>query len=409
MTHAARLAATGAVLARDAELWRPRPFAVDPPPWAARMARGAAWLAGLSDGAVDSIEAADRLPPEAPSELLALEGELADLAARSVDRTASAPRGTVAGESGWRIPARKRAQIAAFAEALGAAPDGAERVVDWCAGKAHLGRTLAARWGQPVTALECEAGYRDEAEALAARAGVTLGFVAVDVLAEDPRLGAALGAGVTAVALHACGGLGLRLLRLAASDGASAVALAPCCYHRAHPERIPAPLSRAGREIAEATGLTLDHSALRLATADEVVARARLRRGRRRENAWRLGFDLLHREATGVDAYAPLGVLPPEVLERPFAEFATALATVRGLALPTAWDPARAEAAGWERARRARALGLLRGLYRRTIELHLVLDRAQFLVEAGYDVEVVTFCPRAVSPRNLLVIGRRAC
>ena len=139
-----------------------------------------------------------------------------------------------------------------------------------------------------------------------------------------------------------------------------------------------------------------------------MVARDRLRRGRRRENAWRLGFDLLHREATGVDAYTPLGVLPPEVLERPFAEFARCLASDRGLALPAVWEPARAEAAGWERARRARALGLVRGLFRRTIELHLVLDRAQFLVEAGYGVEVVTFCARAVSPRNLLVIGRRA-
>ena len=233
MNHWARLAATGAVLARDAALWRPRPFAVDVPPWTARMPRAAAWLAGLSDAVVDAIEAADRLPAEAPSELLALEAELAQIVASSIDRTLAAPSETVAGESGWRIPARKRAQIAAFAEALGPAParqpDGAARVVDWCAGKAHLGRTIAARWGQPVTALEREEGYREEAEALAARAGVKLGFVAIDVLADEPRLRTALGAGVTAVALHACGGLGLRLLRLAANEGVSAVALAPCC------------------------------------------------------------------------------------------------------------------------------------------------------------------------------------
>ena len=65
------------------------------------------------------------------------------------------------------------------------------------------------------------------------------------------------------------------------------------------------------------------------------------------------------------------------------------------------------EADGWRRLAEVRNLELVRGLFRRPLELWLVLDRALFLAENGYRVEVGTFCESALTPRNLMVLAER--
>ena len=70
------------------------------------------------------------------------------------------------------------------------------------------------------------------------------------------------------------------------------------------------------------------------------------------------------------------------------------------------FDPDAVEREAAEEVRRIRALGLVRMLARRPLELWLILDRAQSLVEAGWDVTVGTFCPREATPRNLLILAR---
>ena len=52
------------------------------------------------------------------------------------------------------------------------------------------------------------------------------------------------------------------------------------------------------------------------------------------------------------------------------------------------------------------ALDLVRHQFRRLLELWLVLDRALYLAEQGYRVEVGEFCSRELSPRNLLIDAR---
>ena len=49
----------------------------------------------------------------------------------------------------------------------------------------------------------------------------------------------------------------------------------------------------------------------------------------------------------------------------------------------------------------------MRGLFRRPLELWLVLDQALFMVEQGYNVEVGSFCEPSLTPRNLMVLAER--
>ena len=52
-----------------------------------------------------------------------------------------------------------------------------------------------------------------------------------------------------------------------------------------------------------------------------------------------------------------------------------------------------------------RNLELVRGLFRRPLEIWLLLDRALYMQEAGYRVEIGLFCPAALTPRNILLIA----
>lgn len=422
-TIGARLRGLTAFLVAHQELWEARPFTEVPPAWAAGLEGGAvAFIEGLAHEEIDRLEASAAPGLGLPAPLGAIAQEAAALVA--VERARADGGAAVPPREAMYVPGRKMEQVEAFVRAAARGLDGSvggvdgrdgmDHLVDWCAGKGHLGRELARLTGLAVTLVELDARLGPEAERLAARAGIAARFLAADAL--TPTAWEALSPRRAAVALHACGGLTDALLREGTRRDVARMVVAPCCYHKHQPALTDAaaralagaeptlpPRSRGGA----ACGLTLTHGALRLATADEVVAPRRHRRARRRENAWRLGLDLLLREASGRDAYTPLGAIPRRELTLPFAAFCAQVTERLELTLPARWDAARGEERGWERARRARAWGVVRGVFRRPIELWLVLDRALALAEAGRSVTVEVFCDVAVTPRNLLIRSDR--
>jgi hypothetical protein len=123
--------------------------------------------------------------------------------------------------------------------------------------------------------------------------------------------------------------------------------------------------------------------------------------------ARRLAFDLLQRQVRGVDEYLPTPSLPSAWLEKPFADYCRDLAVLKELSTIGAPDWPALEAAGCQRLAEVRNLELLRGLFRRPLELWLNLDRALFLVEQGYVVRLGSFCETALTPRNLLLLAER--
>jgi hypothetical protein len=383
---------------RDARpLWAPRPFTGLPVPWEQQHPRLAQWLRALTDEELDVLEGESQLPDDAPP--------LGDWRPRlqTVSAVGPAPRGKAPLDApglSRHVPGRKWSQIQAFGPAaLHLLGERTTRLVDWCAGKGHLGRSLSAVTGLPSVAVELQAHLCERGAEHARRASVPCTFVEADVLSA-PRP-AALNGAALAVSLHACGVLTDRLLRHTLETGAG-VAAAMCCYHNLAGQTRNTPLSARGR----AAGLELNQHELRLAILNETVAPNRERTGRRREMSYRLGLDLLLRRAHGKDVYTPLGPIPKGDLRRGFGDFCQTTAERLSLPLPRSWDPALAETAGTVRARHVRSLALVRGLFRRPLELWLVLDRALFLQEGGRDVSVGTFCSPTLTPRNLLITSR---
>jgi hypothetical protein len=387
----ARFRALDAFLIEHQGLWRPRPFTQRQLPWENEHPELAQWLRqrSLADAEANHNQPHDLLAP-APFPQFASQA----LQLSTVDKLPTQTLQPAAHRLNVDVPGRKWQQIEAFGAALQFAQT-PRHWLDWCAGKGHLGRRLL-HTGQQLTCLEYDPALIASGQALSEHHGLLVTHRLQDVMAD-----VAISAEHTPVALHACGDLHVRLLQVASAAGCKQLALAPCCYNRIQGDTYK-PLSDAGR----ASTLLLSLDDLGLPLSETVTAGKRVRLQRDTSMARRLGFDQLQRLLRGCDEYLPTPSLPTHWLDKPFADYCRELARLKGLSTGEQ-DWAALEAHGWQRLAEVRNLELVRGLFRRPLELWLVLDRALFLSERGYRVEVGSFCDPTLTPRNLMVLAER--
>lgn len=296
------------------------------------------------------------------------------------------------------IPGRKWAQVVAFVAAMQHRHP--VRAVDWCSGKAHLGRAIAAQWdGCEVLALERDPALVHAARELSRRDGLTVWSECCDVLTEavtgflDPEM--------LLLGLHACGELHRRLLDVAIERQVLGIACAPCCFHLGPDGHLPR--SAAGRDADP--GIAARD--LRTAVQEVVTAGGHARRRRVRLQTWQLGFDAMLREAHGKDGYTPVPTASSAGRAGDFPSFCNRAAESLGLSLPSDVVFGRWEERGRERFREVGALDCVRRQFRRLLEVWLVTDLAVSLEEAGYSVRLERFCDERISPRNLLLQAAR--
>ncbi|CAI8878866.1 methyltransferase [Pseudomonas sp. A-RE-23] len=392
----ARFTALDTFLTAHQALWKPRPFTHLQLPWETSHPELSQWLRQRSLEAAENDHHQPWLMEHAPAPF----PELAAIS-RALSAVAELPASTLEAPShrlNVDVPGRKWLQIEAFASRLHFTTQ-PTHWLDWCAGKGHLGRRLL-HGEQQLTCLEYDPALVASGQQLSLRHRLPATHLQQDVLAADATQ--ALHPGHTPVALHACGDLHVRLMQLASAAGCAQLAIAPCCYNRINTERYQA-LS----DAAKGSVLQLSLDDLSLPLTETVTAGARVRRQRDQSMARRLGFDLLQRHIRECDDYLPTPSLPSTWLEKSFAQYCIDLAALKDLSTVGTPDWLALEAAGHQRLAEVRNLELLRGLFRRPLELWLVLDRALFLSQKGYEVRLGTFCETPLTPRNLMLLAER--
>ena len=115
---------------------------------------------------------------------------------------------------GDHMPGRKWQQVCAFVSGVTIASPA--HLLEWCAGKGHLARTISRLHQVPVTALEWQASLCEEGERLSRNQNTSVTAVTQDVLADSVYQH--LQADSHVLALHACGDLHRRLIALATPE-----------------------------------------------------------------------------------------------------------------------------------------------------------------------------------------------
>lgn len=291
------------------------------------------------------------------------------------------------------VKGRKLDQLKAFVSSLGKING---NWLEWCAGKAHLGRMLAYQGASKVVALELQQALCEDGDKTAKKQGLPVEFVCTNVLefAQSEHWQKV----DHGIALHACGRLHQEFMRQGVLHGCKSLSFSPCCYHLYTPASYQ-PMSIAGQHSL----LRLSHSDLKLALQETVTAPTRINAVRAREVTWRLAFDQLVRDVTGINQYVNVPSVGKQIFSGEFIDFCHWAANEKGIVLPPDIDAARYLALGAQRYQLTERIELVRHAFRRAIEIWLVLDRVLYLQAAGYDVEVFEFCDKALTPRNVFI------
>ena len=376
-------------------IWRPQPFSDEVLPWLANYSSLHEALLALSAQQLDAFEEEQLL-------LDWMAGYLPTLNVLNAWHITpyTGPLLAMAKFADSGIPGRKKQQIVAFSSAVCQQLAVKGPIVDWCSGKGHLARQLHQLSQQAVTCLEYDAKLCKDGEHLSTAMQCDVHFVQQDVLqAIDKKISADAN---LHTALHACGELHVQMLKTAVNEGSANIACAPCCYHLSAAPCYQ-PLSAAGK----LSQLQLDKRDLRLAVLQTVTGGQRIRRLRQQELQWRIAFDLLQRDVTGVDQYRPCPSFNKQYLSGRFIDYAKMMVSRAQLTLPLQLDEQQLLSKAGQKYHRIIRLEKARLAFRKALEYWLLLDRVLYVQEQGYEVQLNSFCAHEVSPRNALILARR--
>ncbi|WOT04133.1 methyltransferase [Shewanella youngdeokensis] len=391
------------------QLWQNRSFECKQLPWADSFPALAHYVWSIPDADIDAIDACQvrlnqSLLPFLQQDLSTqgltwnMELFIANLSpvTSSVQAKAIMPAPLIDSDDmahfSAHIKGRKWQQITAFVAQL---PDSTLPVLEWCAGKGHLGRLIAKAKQRSVVSLEWQQSLCDAGQRFADQWQLPQRFVCADAFAGQ---NGQLQAKQLAVALHACGDLHVTLLRHASDKGTKQVVISPCCYHLIQAKHYQ-PLSAE----AQMSPLMLSRADLQLPLQQSTIASTKHNQYRLQEMAWRLGFDSLQRDMRGEDQYLPIPSIKQSQLNGAFDSFCLWAAGTKNVPLASDVDWAHYENLGYERQRLTRRIDLVAHLFRAILERWLLLDRVCFMQEAGYQVELSEFCANSVTPRNALI------
>ncbi|MCP4499597.1 MAG: methyltransferase [Deltaproteobacteria bacterium] len=399
-------------LAKTSFLWSPRPFREEVS-WPDAFEDVAHWCLNLDDYELEAAEKELSLVSQK-----ALPTALKEWR-KEVERLVSLPSlGQLVAQHRQKeffrgVKARKQHQIQSFMAALHPklGNEHPQRILDWCAGKAHLSRSFAASKGAidlpvDVLAFEIQPQLVKNATESAEKEALFFRGECQDVLQEfsDEAQLADACRGRHLFALHGCGALSCRALDAAVHFELKSVHVAGCCFHKFHARYLPR------TELGKRAGLVLEAGDLHLPATDETVADPAKKAHRRRAMLYRAAFDELLREVAGQKKYTSTPALPRRAFADGFPLFVKILNERCVQKLPNNLSSATLKYAldeGEKRMARARRLGVVRGVFRRLIEVWIALDRGVSLQESGFDVEVGTFCSSAITPRNVMIRGWR--
>ncbi|MDN2664477.1 methyltransferase [Psychromonas sp. 14N.309.X.WAT.B.A12] len=299
------------------------------------------------------------------------------------------------------IKGRKWTQIDQFSEHI----DDQLPVLEWCAGKGHLGRLIHYKQHSSISAVEWNIDLCIQGRDIAKQYAIPQTFHHANVLLGEAD--SLLKPAQHVVALHACGDLHSHLINVAGQCGTAKLTISPCCYHLMEDQYYQAHSHHALHTSHLLSEVKLSKQDLKLAVSQQSTSGSRQTQLNDQEVWWRLSFDCLQKTMGNTQQYMNVPSFPKTLLSQNFAEFVKWVMLCKNLSFHLPEDLSGFLIQGRERFEKLRRGELVSQYFRRPLELWLVYDRALRLQELGYQVQVSTFCQAQVTPRNLLIQASR--
>ncbi|WP_051303481.1 methyltransferase [Psychromonas aquimarina] len=290
------------------------------------------------------------------------------------------------------IAGRKWQQIQAFSQSF---PFKNRSIVEWCAGKGHLGRILAFHHQTSIDSIEWQAELCQQGQTQADKLQLPQKFIHADVLTTQAEL---LAGKQHVVAMHACGDLHTKMLAESVKHQVENIDLIPCCYHLTEAETYQSLSS-----YAQQSQLALNKDQIKMAVQSQLTGGNRAAVLRQKEVTWRLAYQALRADLMQDLHYVPIPSVNKSWFSGEFKDFACWCLQQHNLTAPGQVDWQQYLSLGEIRAASIQKMELVRHVFRRPLEMWLILDRALYLQEQGYQVVLEEFCDYQITPRNIVI------
>ena len=220
------------------------------------------------------------------------------------------------------------------------------------------------------------------------------------VALENEEFRKLLGPGKMSLGLHTCGDLSLHQMLSSVATNTGSLINFGCCY-----QRLEDVLTQNVSSYAQAlpTKIIQNKFALTLAARAHRKTDEKDFDFKLKVKYFRYAFHLLLSDKYGRNGMATLGNSSKKLYDSPFSVYA--LEQFRRLGItPLPAEELDAYYNDFDRKELIREMltaGFIRNVFGRLLEAYILLDRAIFMDESGYDSQIMSFFDEEVSPRNL--------
>jgi hypothetical protein len=290
---------------------------------------------------------------------------------------------------------------------------GIKRVVDIGGGIGLMAQTLVNQYGHQVCSVDMDSIMqttgRTRHEKNAKDPSNLVDYKTVKVERGNSAFAAILEQDHMTLGLHTCGALAVAQLEASAGKQIKAIIGLGCCYHKM--ENTP--------EALNISKFVKDHGAFELSKfALTLASRAHLKLPEKdfdfklKVKHYRYAIHFLLHDEYGMKELVPLGNSKRELYNESFGTYALEQLGRLNIKINHTKEELTTYYLNEKRQaliKKMLAAGIIRDTFGRLLELYILLDRAVYLEEKGYKVELLQCFDEVLSPRNLGLFCHRNC
>ncbi len=281
---------------------------------------------------------------------------------------------------------------------------GIEKVVDIGGGIGHLAQSLANHYHLKTTSLDLDPVMQQTGRERQENNQVE--YIQVKVEASDEKFNSVLTKKTMTLGLHTCGPLANHQIKASCSNHIKGLISFGCCYEKLQHDPASQNISQTARNLKEP--ITFNYFALTLATRAHRKMHEKDYELKLKVKYFRYGIHILLHDEYETKELVSLGNSSPKLYDESFGDYV--IEQFRRINLPLRHTKEELNAFYAEPARqdliwKMLVAGLIRNAFGRLMELYILLDRALYLEEHGYQVQLLEFFDEPISPRNLGIVA----